>query len=71
MAACSSAIATRTAGSADAANPNGSCRSIAGVINATGNVLGMMPHPERASEATLGGEDGLYIWHSIIDRWGG
>lgn len=55
----------------DAANPNGSCRHIAGVINASGNVLGMMPHPERASEATLGGEDGLYIWRSIIDRWDG
>ena len=55
----------------DAVNPNGSRRSIAGVINAVGNVLGMMPHPERASEAALGGEDGLHIWRSIIDRWGG
>lgn len=52
-----------------ASNPNGSRDNIAGVINATGNVLGMMPHPERASEALLGGEDGLYIWRSIIERW--
>ena len=38
------------------ANPNGSLRNIAGIVNARGNVLGMMPHPERASEALLGGE---------------
>ena len=53
-----------------ATNPNGSRDAIAGIINAQGNVLGMMPHPERASEALLGGEDGLYIWRSIIERWG-
>ena len=53
-----------------ATNPNGSRDEIAGVMNAQGNVLGMMPHPERASEALLGGEDGLYIWRSIIERWG-
>ncbi len=53
-----------------ATNPNGSRDEIAGIINAQGNVLGMMPHPERASEALLGGEDGLYIWRSIIERWG-
>ncbi len=53
-----------------ATNPNGFRDEIAGVINAQGNVLGMMPHPERASEALLGGEDGLYIWRSIIERWG-
>ena len=40
-------------------NPNGSVANIAGVINRQGNVLGMMPHPERAVEALLGGEDGL------------
>ena len=51
------------------ANPNGSRAAIAGVINAAGNVLGMMPHPERASEALLGGEDGLLVWRSIIERW--
>jgi phosphoribosylformylglycinamidine synthase len=51
-----------------AANPNGSANNIAGIINDRGNVLGMMPHPERPCEALLGGEDGLYIWRSILDR---
>ena len=51
-------------------NPNGSRNNIAGVMNAAGTVMGMMPHPERASEALLGGEDGLLIWRSMIDRWG-
>ncbi len=50
-----------------AANPNGSIDNIAGIINEQGNVLGMMPHPERACEALLGGEDGLYIWRSILE----
>ena len=50
-------------------NPNGSLRDIAGVINPMGNVLGMMPHPERASDPLLGGVDGSYIWRSIIERW--
>jgi phosphoribosylformylglycinamidine synthase I len=50
----------------EAANPNGSLNNIAGIINREGNVLGMMPHPERASEALMGGEDGLAIWRSII-----
>jgi phosphoribosylformylglycinamidine synthase len=50
-----------------AANPNGSTDNIAGIINERGNVLGMMPHPERACEALLGGEDGLYIWRSILE----
>ena len=49
------------------ANPNGSVENIAGIINERGNVLGMMPHPERACEALLGGEDGLYIWRSILE----
>ncbi len=48
------------------ANPNGSLNNIAGIINKRGNVLGMMPHPERASEALIGGEDGLFIWRSIL-----
>jgi phosphoribosylformylglycinamidine synthase len=39
---------------------------IAGLINKTGNVLGMMPHPERASEAILGSEDGRIIFESMI-----
>jgi phosphoribosylformylglycinamidine synthase len=51
------------------ANPNGSLNNIAGVLNVQGNVLGMMPHPERASEALLGGRDGLTIWNSIVERW--
>ena len=46
------------------ANPNGSERNIAGIVNERGNVLGMMPHPERACEPLLGGEDGLLIWQS-------
>ena len=49
------------------ANPNGSANNIAGIINERGNVLGMMPHPERASEALLGSEGGLPIWRSIIE----
>ena len=50
----------------DEANPNGSLNNIAGIINENGNVLGMMPHPERASEALLGSEDGLAIFKSIV-----
>jgi len=50
------------------ANVNGSAESIAGLINKAGNVLGMMPHPERASEALLGSEDGLVIFESIIAK---
>jgi phosphoribosylformylglycinamidine synthase len=48
------------------ANPNGSVGNIAGIVNEKGNVLGMMPHPERASERLLGSEDGLFIWRSIL-----
>jgi len=48
------------------ANPNGSIENIAGIVNERGNVLGMMPHPERASEKLLGSEDGLLIWRSIL-----
>ena len=50
-----------------AANPNGSLRNIAGIVNRRGNVLGMMPHPERASEPLLGGSDGLLLWRSVIE----
>ncbi len=49
-----------------ASNPNGSSRNIAGIVNKTGNVLGMMPHPERAVESLLGGDDGIYIFESIV-----
>ena len=52
------------------ANPNGSAHDIAGVINPAGNVLGMMPHPERVSDPLLGGDDGNLLWRSIIERWG-
>jgi len=50
----------------EAANPNGSLHNIAGIINKKGNVLGMMPHPERSCEALLGSTDGNLIWESII-----
>lgn len=48
------------------ANPNGSARNIAGIVNERGNVLGMMPHPERCAEAILGRADGALIFRSII-----
>ena len=51
----------------DAANPNGSVAGIAGVTNAAGNVLGLMPHPEHAVEAGLGGEDGRVLLGSLLD----
>jgi phosphoribosylformylglycinamidine synthase len=50
----------------DEANPNGSLNNIAGILNENGNVLGMMPHPERSSELLLGSEDGLAIFRSIV-----
>ncbi len=49
-----------------ASNPNGSSRNIAGIVNKNGNVLGMMPHPERAVESLLGGDDGIYLFESIV-----
>jgi phosphoribosylformylglycinamidine synthase len=49
-----------------AANPNGSQRHIAGITNRAGNVLGLMPHPERASEKILGSDDGLGLFASIL-----
>jgi phosphoribosylformylglycinamidine synthase subunit PurQ / glutaminase len=49
------------------ANPNGSLRAIAGVMNARGNVAGLMPHPERASETILGSEDGIGILRSLVE----
>ncbi|HJQ54887.1 MAG TPA: phosphoribosylformylglycinamidine synthase subunit PurQ [Gemmatimonadaceae bacterium] len=53
--------------SADA-NPNGSERNIAGIINEGGNVLGMMPHPERACSPLLGSTDGVRLFESILSR---
>ncbi len=50
-----------------AANPNGSLHNIAGITNKEGNVLGMMPHPERACEAILGGTDGNLLWQSMVE----
>ncbi|MCC6381038.1 MAG: phosphoribosylformylglycinamidine synthase subunit PurQ [Dehalococcoidia bacterium] len=48
------------------ANPNGSARNIAGILNERGNVLGLMPHPERAGEHLVGGTDGNRVWESVI-----
>ena len=49
------------------ANPNGSLRNIAGIVNAQGNVLGMMPHPERAMDSALGSTDGVALFASVLD----
>jgi phosphoribosylformylglycinamidine synthase I len=54
----------------EGANPNGSMCAIAGVANERFNVFGLMPHPEHAVEKKLGGEDGLKIFHSIIESAG-
>ena len=51
----------------NADNPNGSSHNIAGILNDQGNVLGMMPHPERSCEALLGSSDGKLIFQSIVD----
>ncbi|MDQ6637170.1 MAG: phosphoribosylformylglycinamidine synthase subunit PurQ, partial [Candidatus Dormibacteraeota bacterium] len=48
------------------ANPNGSQHNIAGIVNERGNVLGMMPHPERCADADLGGLDGLRLFEAIL-----
>ena len=50
-------------------NPNGSIEDIAGIMNEQGNVLGMMPHPERAVDPLLGGADGLKLFKSIVKQW--
>ena len=52
------------------ANPNGSMLNIAGICNETFNVLGMMPHPERASETILGSADGRLVFESVL-QWAG
>lgn len=49
-------------------NPNGSLKNIAGICNATGNVLGMMPHPERAADPALGGTDGLKLFAGLLEK---
>jgi phosphoribosylformylglycinamidine synthase len=53
----------------DAGNPNGSVANIAGICNRERNVLGLMPHPERAVEAPLGSADGLVILRSMVDSF--
>ena len=53
---------------ADGANPNGATDNIAGIVNDAGNVLGMMPHPERAVDPLLGSTDGLALFHSLLAR---
>ncbi|HEY8209312.1 MAG TPA: phosphoribosylformylglycinamidine synthase subunit PurQ [Myxococcaceae bacterium] len=47
-------------------NPNGALRDIAGIVNDAGNVMGLMPHPERASEKLLGSDDGLRLFQSLL-----
>jgi phosphoribosylformylglycinamidine synthase subunit PurQ / glutaminase len=54
-----------------AANPNGSVANIAGICSAAGNVMGLMPHPERASEVLLGSDDGRCIFESLLPAWTG
>ena len=49
-------------------NPNGSVNNIAGICNRQGNILGMMPHPERASDPILGGTDGLKLFQGLLER---
>lgn len=49
-------------------NPNGSARNIAGIMNETGTILGMMPHPERVLSPLLGGSDGITFFKQIIDK---
>lgn len=56
----------RDGNATDASNPNGSMRNIAGIINEQGNVLGMMPHPERALENILGSTDGIPLFESLL-----
>ncbi len=51
-----------------AGNPNGSMNAIAGIVNAEGNVLGMMPHPERALDTLLGSNDGVHLFESVLAR---
>lgn len=52
----------------DVANPNGAMDNVAGILNETGNVLGMMPHPERVCEEILGGTDGRGLFGSLVDH---
>jgi phosphoribosylformylglycinamidine synthase len=58
--------ATRDGRLEDAANPNGSARAIAGVCNEARNVVGLMPHPERAAEGELGSADGRRLFEAFV-----
>ena len=58
--------ATPDGDTTDAANPNGSIDNIAGVFNAAGTVLGLMPHPERLADARLGGTDGNAMFEGLV-----
>jgi phosphoribosylformylglycinamidine synthase len=49
-------------------SPNGSMRAIAGIVSASGNVFGLMPHPERAMDALLGSSDGVGVFESMLAR---
>ena len=53
----------------DKSNPNGSVNNIAGIINKKGNILGMMPHPEKAAEKILGSKDGQLLFQSIVENY--
>lgn len=55
----------------DESNPNGSFEAVAGVSNEAGNVMGFMPHPERAAEELLGNRDGLKVFQSVVASWKG
>ena len=57
---------TPTGDPTDTANPNGSLNNIAGICNRQGNVLGMMPHPERASDPALGNTDGIHLFKGLL-----
>ncbi len=50
------------------ANPNGSIMNIAGIMNKQGNVMGMMPHPERSSDSVLGKTDGSLIFRAMVNN---
>ncbi len=62
---------TRDGDAVPSANPNGAVNNIAGLVNREGNILGMMPHPERAVEDVLGGCDGRFVLGSLISAWQG
>jgi len=57
---------TATGEADDASNPNGSENNIAGICDRTGKILGMMPHPERASDPLLGGTDGMKLFEGLL-----